>query len=43
MPGCNLSGPIDNSLSSLSSLSVIDLSFNLITYYPLVCFPTSTR
>lgn len=34
MPSCNLSGPVDNSLSGLSLLSVIDLSYNSITYPP---------
>ncbi|KAF8758084.1 hypothetical protein HU200_010747 [Digitaria exilis] len=34
MPGCKLSGTVDNSLSGLSLLSVIDLSFNSITYPP---------
>ncbi|RCV31703.1 hypothetical protein SETIT_6G199300v2 [Setaria italica] len=34
MPGCNLSSPVDNSLPGLRWLSVIDLSYNFITYPP---------
>lgn len=42
MPDCNLSSPVDNSLSGLRWLSVIDFSYNSITY-PLVSFPAFTR